>query len=184
MACNDWKKVRNNFRVDQLIGLYIRASKEVQVYSNPEGAVQWPGWKIRPGQIMGRVWTWIDSTPIYNGLPERDVDGLYIGFEGGAETNYKKYYVKVEKGLIDWTYLEQQLTQQQKNNMNWYNGLTADFENSFCEVQSQVIKYGKIGLGVIVAYLVWDNYLKYEFLAYRAKSILKTSAVDLKQLLK
>lgn len=184
MACTDWKKIRNDFRVDGLIGLYIRAAKKTQVYSSPlgEGTV-WQGWEIQQGQIMGRVYSWIDGTPANPSYPPLDVRALYIMFEGTAATNWKNYYVKVEKGLIDWPHLQAQLTQQQKSNMNWYEGFTTDVENALCDFSDTVTYYGKIAVGVLLAYAVWDNWLKYEFLLYRAKKTLKSSAKDLKQLL-
>lgn len=181
MACLDWKDIRKNFRVDQLIGLYIRSAKKCQVYQNPIGGVKWQGWEIQAGQIMGKVYTWVDSSPIYAGTAELDVDGLFICFEGTSATNGKKYYVRVEKGLIDWPHLENQLTLQRKQNLGWYDNFAFDMEQSYCEVQKKVEYYAYWGLGILGALFIWDNYLKYEFLAYRAKKIFKGSNIEIKR---
>lgn len=174
MACIDWKDIRKNFRVDALVGLYVKVLKDTTVYINPVGNVVWEGWKIRKGQTAGMVYSWVDSTPANPYYPPLDVDGLFIMFQGGADTNYKPYYIKLEKNLLDWDFVKAQLDDNRKNQMNYYELMFQDIENNVCQNIANIETAGKIAIAAVVGYFVFQAIAPLLYIKFGASELKNT----------
>jgi len=170
----DWRQIKKDFAVDQLIGLYIKVNKDVDVTFNPIIGTDEPAGKIKAGQVAGRVYSWVDDSPPYLNSPGLDVDGLYIMFERQVYSQNRPYYMKVSKGLIDWNHLKNQLDEQRKSNMNYYEGMLDQIDTYLTETQQAIsdslTTAAYWGIGILTTWFVWENVLKPMIYLRTAKS--------------
>lgn len=187
----DWTEVRNEFRVDQLIDLYVKINKNAQVYSGVDGygkGIVWQGWVMQAGSVAGQMFSWIDGTGLSQYGVTDYIDGIYLMFDGNSYTNNKPYFIKIEPGLIDWQYIENQLDAIRKSKMAWYQLWFEKLEQKLADLynkakkaadtQVEAIKSGLTKVLIIggvgfLAWTAWNSYFKYDLLLRQGAKYLK-----------
>lgn len=165
--------------IDQITDLYIKVLKPVKVYSKVYGtATEWTGWTYQGGQIVGKLWSWIDGNNTAG-----FARGLWMMFKSvdGSQT----YYIKVEPKTLDWAFIEPQLDARRKQNMSWYNGIFDDVETALNDYVDDVKSYVENAMvvgGVFLAIIAyWQLIGKYQVQAKVFQSVLRTTVKELKQ---
>jgi hypothetical protein len=190
----NWAKIKDDFAVDQLIGLYVKVNKDTPVYAYIDGygnGVLWVGWAVKAGEIAGRLDSWVDGSAFVKYGASDYIDGLYFMMEGTQYTNNKPYYIKFEPGLLDWGYTRSQLDAIRKSKMKFYekwfdelenklrdiyNAAKQDADNKVEAIKTGMVKAGKIAIGVGVVFVVWkawDSFFKYDYLLKQGAKYLK-----------
>lgn len=161
----DWRTMRDNFTVDQLVNLNLRVTKDIKVYSIPSGGVVWEGWTIYAHTNAGVCDTWIDGKEFAQyGYVDKNVDGIYLGMKGTAATQNKTYYIKLEKNLIDWNYIKSQIDDNQRSTMNSFEQFVESLDTQLNATKDAVTDtvttavYWTIGL--VGTYLLYTEVLK------------------------
>lgn len=159
----NWRDIRNNFRVDELVGLNVRLLKDVQPFYSPIGnGTKWDGWVIRAGQLTSKLYSWVDSTPANQNYPALDVDGLWLMFFLYDDDNQQAYYIKLEPKMIDWDDLKQRLDTQRRANMNFYENMFEDLDTAIADQTNEIKDYVTSALwvgGGIVVLMLYLNYI-------------------------
>lgn len=184
----NWRDIKNNFRVDQLLGLNVKLLRKTKVYYSPiNEPTIWAGWELQAGQITGKLFSWVNDTPANQNYPPLDVDGLWLMFylnDNWNDPNEKAYYIKIESKLIDWNYTKDQLDAQRRSNMNWYENLLEDFDTAISDYKNEVSDYVTNALwvgGSIVAVMFYWNFIgKYQVQAKVYKGVVKDVIKEVK----
>ena len=175
-------KPLKEFRVDKLTGTYIKMAKEVPVYWSIADGERRKNVAFRKqrGESAGLLFAWVDAKNPNFGSPFGK--GLWLVFKVNDDfNNGKSYYMRAEKGTINWAFTEQQLNQRKRNEMAWYDKYFDDLDTAFDDYIDDIkanVKSGlKTGLliagGVLVTYLGIIPYIKYKFLEGAAKKLIK-----------
>lgn len=147
-----------NFNVSDLEDLYIKVNKQTQVYT-PLLDV-WQGWTYGAGETVGKLYsfvsewdepldgmTWeafkIQRRAIYGSYPSPK--GLWLVFKTVQGTSY---YIKYEKGLIDWNNINIQLTAARRAKMGWFGKYFDELENAIVAKLQATAQAAKEGLAI------------------------------------
>ena len=171
----DWRSMRDNFTVDQLVNLNLRVTKNVKVYSDPSGGVLWDNWTIYANTIAGTCDTWVDGKEFAQyGYVNKDVDGVYLGMKPTAATGNKPYYLKLEGKFIDWEYLKTQIDDNQRAQMSAFQNFVEDLDTKIQDTKTAVsdtlTTAAYWGIGILTTWFVWENVLKPMIYLRTAKS--------------
>lgn len=177
-----------NLDIGNLEGLYMKNVKPVKVYWFPTGAKKDLAFAVPANNGLGKMYSFMSQwdTPLdgdWNTFKTqrniitggKKLKGLWISFKINGDESKQSYYWQYEKGVLDWEYIKNQLSEERRRNMNFYEKWLDDLEQVYEEMIIQAkegLKIGaSIGLAVIVIYFgakyyiakkkekeMWDNY--------------------------
>lgn len=176
----NWREIREKFSVDQLLGLNLKLRKDATVYYSPINPVaEWDGWKLRAGQMTGKLFSWVSNIPANQNYPPLDVDGVFLMFylQDDWSGNQHAYFLKLEPKMFDWEYTKSTIDDQRKANMNWYETLLDDFDTEATEYAQDVYDYVEnalwVGGSLAAIILYWNLVGKYQVQARVYKGVVK-----------
>ncbi len=166
-----------DFRIDQLVDLYLKGAKDLQCYSTPskKNAV-W--FKKEKGQILGKLFSWVENQ-----------EGVFMMFKIGDNYDkvglYTSYYIPLESKIIDWNHVKPQLDARRRENMTFYDKWFDDLETALEDYEKKLLAGVKDGLlwgGVIVGgVILWKVYFQPMIQAKIYANIIKTAVKEYKR---
>jgi hypothetical protein len=132
--------------VEDLYGTYIKLAKDTNVFLYPQhGEKNTPVWFTkRKGEIAGKLFSWVDAKkPNYGNAFGKYI---YLVFTVNDDINGKNYYIRIEKGMIDWEFTKAELLKKRQANMNLFEKFKDDLELSFEAWKQDVVDNVKSGL--------------------------------------
>jgi len=183
------QEIAVKYSLSKLNKLYLKVSKDVQVYENPMGNGKvWQGWTIKGGTIAGRLNMWIGQH-MYdpNNAPNPPIQGIWFEFFINDKVDFvngKRYYVRFEPNMIDWKFTETQLTAETRANMTFYEGFYNDLEKDLTEWKNNIVDSAKSGLktGLIAAgAILFTGFVIIPYFKFQLfRKAVKTVAKDIK----
>jgi hypothetical protein len=149
------QEIAVKYKLSTLNGLYMKVSKDVQVYEFPTASRKWNGWIMKKGSNAGKLNMWI-AQHMFDPAPSPPIDGIWFEFfvnDIRDFTNGKRYFIKFDPNMIDWEFTKTQLTAEKRANMTFYEGIFNDLEKDYTEWKDNVVDNVKNGIftGLAVA---------------------------------
>ena len=187
----NWREIKDNFKVDQLLGLNLKLLKDVDLYYQPlnPDPIKWDGWKLRAGQVTGKLYSWVSNVPANQNYPPLDIDGVWLMFFlddiwDFTNPDQKVYYIKITPKMFDWEYTKTLLDAQRRSNMNWYENILEDFDTALNDYYNNLKDTVNDALwvgGILAAgILYWGTIGKYQVQARFIKSNIKDLIKEVK----
>lgn len=160
---------------------FIRLTKDAPVYTTPwngdKGAPIW--WTKKKGELAGKVFMWISpSAPMQFG----GIQNSYLIFKVNDDfynPNAVWYFIRFDKGMIDWDYSKKQLAAKQYADMSLWEKFTQNMEASVKEWKDGVVKDVKNGLVTGLSIVAGVLLLRFVVIPYTQYRVLKSTARDL-----
>ena len=137
--------------VASLIDLYVKGYGTIDVYWSPQDGEKGKpiAWKVKEGQVIGKLDSWIDlANPNYGSAAGKN---MYLMFYGTAETHGKSFYVKVKKNTFNWAYVQTQIDSNRRAQMSWYGKWFEDLEKEIVAYGEELKNAAWEGLGIGLA---------------------------------
>lgn len=153
-----------SFNMSDLEDLYFKVTKKTQVYT--QLLEVWQGWTYGAGETVGKLYSFVSEW-------DEPLDGTWDAFKAQRRIIYgsypspkglwlvfktvqgQSYYIKYEKGLIDWNYINTQLTAQRRAKMGFFGKFFDELEDAIVakmQATAQAAKEGlAIGAGIALA---------------------------------
>lgn len=170
--------------VEDLVGTYIKLSKDAPVYASPYDAEAkrnvW--FTKKSGEVGGKLYSWIDAANPHYGSPWGK--GVFLMFKSNDDFDYgQSYYIRVNKGLINWAFTKEELIKKRQADMNFFQKFVDDLERSLQEYEDGVVANVKSGLitgGIIVAAVLAFNFIIIPEIKFRrTKRLVMTAAREI-----
>lgn len=131
------------------------------------------------GELAGKVYMWV--TPQAS-LQFANIQNSYLIFKIGDDfynSNAQWYFIKFDKGMIDWDYSKTQLAAKKYADMSLWEQFTQKMEQSVTDWKNGVVADVKSGLTVGLSIVAGVLFLRFIVVPYTQYRIVKGAARDL-----
>jgi hypothetical protein len=170
-------KKMTDYRLDQMFDLYVKVTKNVNVYRGSEISKtnKTVAWTYKAGDVVGMLYSWVTDS---------NTGRIYMQFLQNGDLA-KSYYIELEPRMINFDYFEKQLTAQKRASMSWYEGIWSDFGDSvdqyWTDIKDAAQSGFNTGLWIGGVVLIGIPLMKYYLMQKSVESIVKTAAREFKR---